>query len=471
MFHVKHAVNNFLTEVVNNMTDYISEEQIAMYLEHRKPDKKHYADVLSKAAEGKGLLIEETAVLLSPPDEETKHLLFNTAGKVKQQIYGTRIVLFAPLYLSNYCGNNCLYCGFRKDNKIIKRRKLNKEEALEEVKLLEKQGHKRLLLVTGEASGSGVEYLADLIGDIYALTDIRRVNINVAPLTVDEFRMVKEAGIGTYQLFQETYHQPSYKYYHPSGKKSDYQWRISAFDRAMEAGIDDIGMGVLFGLYNYKFEVLALCQHAEYLERKFGVGPHTVSVPRLKRAPGAEIQTTPWMVDDEELKIIVAVLRLALPYTGIILSTRESQQLRNELLGLGVSQISAGSSTSPGGYSSSGDNNVQFEVHDTRSLDEVVASLCKDGYIPSFCTACYRRHRTGEAFMSLAKVGDIKELCLPNALLTFKENLLDYASQETKKLGENLIGKELCLLKNEALVNELKSRFERMNRGERDLYF
>ncbi|MFZ5640142.1 MAG: [FeFe] hydrogenase H-cluster radical SAM maturase HydG [Bacillota bacterium] len=439
--------------------------------ELRTPDRQEVRAILDKAREGRGLDLAETGKLLVVENEDDLAEMIKTAGEVKRLIYGNRIVLFAPLYLSNSCVNNCLYCGYRKDNLQLARKNLSREEVLGEAGALAGQGHKRVLLVCGESPGPWVlEGLCGIIREIYSTLDIRRINVNIAPLSEEEFKMLKDSGIGTYQLFQETYHRPSYNYFHPTGPKADYYWRISAFDRAMRAGIDDVGLGVLLGLYNYRYEVLALLQHALYLENMYGAGPHTVSVPRLQPAPGAVVREYPWRLSDRDFKKVVAVLRLALPYTGIILSTREPVALRNELLHIGVSQISAGSSTAPGGYLKPGDEAVQFTVADYRTLDEVVRCICEAGYLPSFCTACYRRERTGEKFMELAKTGEIKGLCQPNALLTFKENLLDFASAATRQAGEALINDALLEM-DLPVRNTVKDKLNRISRGDRDLYF
>jgi len=454
------------------MSMYFDEGRISSLLtDPRPPDGHEAAYLLEKARQAKGLDIAEAGRLLAVESDQEMAALLNAAGEVKRGIYGNRIVLFAPLYVSNECINNCLYCGFRKDSLGLERRSLSREEVLGEAGVLAGQGHKRLLLVCGEGQGpGGVEKLCELVRDIYGTHDIRRININVAPLQEAGFAELKTAGIGTYQLFQETYHRPSYSYYHPAGPKADYGWRISAFDRAMRAGIDDVGLGVLFGLYDYRYEVLALLQHAAYLEKEFGAGPHTVSVPRIQPAPGAVARDYRWQLSDRDFKKVIAILRLALPYTGIILSTREPVHLRNELLHIGVSQMSAGSCTAPGGYLASTDDAAQFAVADHRSLDEVVRSICEAGYLPSFCTACYRRERTGERFMALAKSGDIKEICQPNALLTFKENLLDFASIATRQLGEQLIDKALQQMDARAR-SAVTEKLTMINRGARDLHF
>ncbi len=434
--------------------------------------RERIRELLQKAEELKGLSFLEAGELLNAGDSELLDEIFAAAGRVKEMIYGKRVVLFAPLYLSNECTNNCLYCGFRKDNRDLSRRTLSPGEAVEQARLISGMGHKRILLVCGEKPAlNGISYLVKIIKEIYENADIRRINVNIAPQSTGDFKLLKEAGIGTYQLFQETYHPEKYSFYHPMGAKADYQWRITAFQRALEAGIDDYGMGVLFGLYDYRFEVMALICHAEKLERLWGVGPHTVSVPRLKKAPGATIYNTGFLISDRQLTLVTAVLRLALPYTGLILSTREPGALRDYLLKIGVSQISAGSSTAPGGYGAEESAGTQFYLEDNRTLDEVVRDICRAGYLPSFCTACYRRERTGERFMALAKGGEIKELCQPNALLTFKEFLLDFASDQTKQEGEKTVHRFLQSADVNRLKNNLLSRLNEIEKGLRDVYY
>jgi 2-iminoacetate synthase len=407
--------------------------------------------IFAKARELKGLDLDDVAVLTSISDPELLAGLFDAACAVKEEIYGRRLVVFAPLYISNLCANECLYCAFRRTNRDLKRRALTQGEiALETGRLIE-EGHKRVLLVAGESYPvEGFSYVIESIATIYAQKsghgEIRRVNVNVAPLTVDEFGALKGAGIGTYQLFQETYHRETYQRVHLSGAKSDYDWRISAMDRAMTAGIDDVGIGILFGLFDYRFELLALMQHIRHLEARFGVGPHTISVPRLEPALNSTIAAQPpHPVPDVEFRKIVAILRLAVPYTGIIMSTRETPKIRRETFALGVSQISAGSRTNPGGYAEEArDDQSQFSLGDHRSLDEVIRDVASLGYIPSFCTGCYRLGRTGKDFMDLAKPGLIKDHCDVNALSTLKEYLDDYASAETRRVGEECIRKALA---------------------------
>ncbi len=452
----------------------INEEEIFEILERTKnPSSQRVREILEKAKLKKGLELEEISLLANTYDPELIQEIFYTAKEVKKGIYGDRIVLFAPLYVTNKCVNNCLYCGFRKENKETKRRTLSIEEIEEQVRILEGMGHKRLLLVFGEDPSIPPQKMFEIIRKVYETKngkgEIRRVNVNCAPLDVEGFKILKSAGIGTYQLFQETYHRESYRFYHPSGPKSDYDWRITSFDRAMSAGIDDVGLGFLFGLYNWKFELLALIQHAHYLDRKFNVGPHTISFPRIKPAKGAELSyNPPYPVNDLDFKKAVAIVRLSLPYTGMILSTRESPELRDELFNLGISQISAASSTEVGGYKKE-DGEGQFSIEDRRSLEEVVHDLLSSGFIPSFCTACYRSGRTGERFMSLAKPGEISNLCTPNALLTLKEYLIDYAKEETRKLGENLM-ESFMNGSPDSIKNKFFKLLKRVENGERDLY-
>ena len=440
------------------------------------PDPRRLDDLLDKARARVGLALGEVADLLKVADPEGRSRILGAAREVKEGIYGRRMVLFAPLYASNECANNCLYCAFRRDNQALVRRTLTLSEIARETRALEEMGHKRVLLVFGESPRSGVDYGADAVAAIYATRsgpgEIRRVNVNMAPQTVDGFRRLKDAGIGTYQCFQETYHPEQYRRLHPSGPKADYQWRLEVFDRAFAAGIDDVGLGVLFGLYDYRFDLLALLAHAQYLDERYGVGPHTLSFPRIEpaqNAPAAE--HIPYPVSDDELRTIVAIMRLAVPYTGLIMSTRETPQMRRELVGLGVSQLSAASRTYPGGYQakrSHVEESEQFALGDTRSLDRVVRELTEDGYIPSFCTACYRLGRTGHDFMEQAKPGDIQTFCTPNALLTLQEYLIDYATEETRCAGERAIDKARDEV-SPPLRKTVADRLEKTRSGARDL--
>lgn len=451
----------------------INEDKINKLLaESNQMNGKEIMEIITKSRECNGLTIEETAKLLNVTDKSLEKEIFDAARYVKEKIYGKRIVLFAPLYTSNECTNNCLYCGFRAANRELHRKTLSVDEIVNEAKNIEQQGHKRILLVCGEdKKKTHITHITDALAAIYANCDIRRINVNAAPMMVEEFKRLKEAGIGTYQLFQETYHRDTYKMMHPAGIKADYDWRLTALDRALEAGIDDLGIGALLGLYDYKFEVLAMLEHSEYLFNKYGVGPHTISVPRLRPAFGSALKETPYPISDMDFKKLVAILRLAVPYTGIILSTRESAALRDELLSLGVSQISAGSKTSPGGYGHEEEKSDQFYTTDHRTLNQMIKVICDSGYIPSFCTACYRRCRTGEHFMELARGGEIHEFCQPNAILTFKENLLDYASQEDIAKGEEIIKKALEEIEDQELKKATMEKLELIEKGQRDLYF
>ena len=441
-------------------------------------DAAHVRDVLDKARELKGLDMEDVAVLSTVSDPVLLAELFAAAKAAKEEIYGRRLVIFAPLYVSNLCSNECLYCAFRARNADVRRRALTQDELRREVEILVSQGHKRVLLVAGESyPNEGFDYILKSIATVYDTRvdhgEIRRVNVNIAPLTIEEFHQLKAAEIGTYQLFQETYHRGAYEAVHVAGRKADYDWRITAIDRAMEAGIDDVGIGVLFGLADWRFEVLAMMQHAEHLERRFGCGPHTISVPRLEPAAGSAMAAQPpHPVSDVDFRKIVAILRLAVPYTGIIMSTRETPNLRRETFALGVSQISAGSRTNPGGYLESEEEDAdgsQFQLGDHRPLDEVIRDVASLGYIPSFCTACYRLGRTGMDFMDLAKPGKIKEHCDPNALSTFLEYLIDYGSEETRAAGEMLIRNTLDSMgERPRMVSE--RLLERVREGHRDSF-
>lgn len=436
---------------------YINEEKINNLLADAGKFDSHKLDaVLEKAKSLQRLTLEESAVLLSVKDPEYIRRIFKAASFVKDAIYGRRVVLFAPLYISNLCVNNCQYCGFKSDNKRIGRKALTVSEITQQVEWLLKRGHKRILAVCGEAAPSGlsnIDYYVQAVKAIYSASAgkhrIKRVNVNCAPLSVSDFRKLKASGIGTFQIFQETYHDKTYRLMHPLGPKSDPDNRISAPDRAFSAGIDDIGIGALYGLYDWRFETLGLLSHIEHMEKEFNVGPHTISVPRIEPAEGAKLSfNPPYKISDDDFKKVVAVLRLCVPYTGIIMSTRESSEMRDSLISLGVSQVSAESSTSPGGYSderapgaraSAGQAGSQFSLGDHRTIAEIVASLIRHDYIPSFCAACYRKERTGEAFMKLAKPGTIKGKCSMNALITLKEYLDDFASDKLKQEGYKMI--------------------------------
>lgn len=430
--------------------------------------------ILAKAKLKRGLTIEEAAALLKINSPLQRQKLFQSANQVKDEIYGNRLVFFAPLYLSDYCVNNCAYCGFHCDN-TASRKKLTLKEVAEQVKILEEMGHKRLLLEFGEDSvNNPIDYVVEVIKTIYDTKsgqgEIRRVNVNIAATTVENYRKLHECGIGTYQLFQETYHRPTYVKIH-FGPKADYDRQITAHERAFQAGLDDFGMGVLFGLYDYRYEVLALIAHAQYLEKKLGVGPHTISVPRFNPAATVDFQPL-YPVSDDDFQKIIAIIRLAVPYTGMIISTRESPEIRRRAFQIGISQASAASKTSPGGYKKNSDNKEisQFDIHDSRSLDEINRDLCSLGYLPSYCTACYRSQRTGERFMELVKSGRIHDLCQPNALQTFYEYLLDYADPKTRQAGIEFIEKEVVKINNLEIKKKLVENLEKIKNGSRDLF-
>lgn len=456
----------------------IYDQYIYDLLEQTKdPSKEDVDRVLKKATINEGLSHKDIATLLQVNDKDLMKNVFEIAGRIKRKIYGNRIVIFAPLYLSSYCVNNCVYCGYKAGNKMS-RRKLTREEIQEEVINLEKMGHKRLALEAGEDPiNCDIDYIVDSIKTVYETYNengnIRRVNVNIASTTVDNYRKLKDAGIGTYILFQETYHKDTYEDMHLSGPKKSYDYHISAFNRAMEAGIDDVGAGVLFGLYDYKFEVLSLMLHNEFLERNYKVGFHTISVPRIKEAKGMNLEEFPYLVSDDEFKKIVAILRLAVPYTGLILSTRESQEMRKEVIEYGVSQVSAGSCTGVGGYKAGEEEkeDSQFQVADNRKPIEVLKGLLEEGHIPSYCTACYRMGRTGDRFMGLARSGEIQNVCQPNALMTLMEYALDYGDQDLKSMVEALIIKEAVNIKSQDTRRELIDKVERIKEGARDLYF
>ncbi|GAB4338723.1 MAG: [FeFe] hydrogenase H-cluster radical SAM maturase HydG [Calditrichia bacterium] len=461
--------------------DFINEQLIDEVLNSpQNRDEGYQREVIAKAKDLKGLKMEETAALLHVTNPEIIQEMYKATDEVKEQIYGNRIVMFAPLYLTNKCVNNCLYCGFRVANKELKRVTLTIDDVREETLSLLRQGHKRVLLVCGEhPQAANLKFVGEVIDTIYNTKirngEIRRINVNTAPMSVEDFKVLKSFGIGTYQSFQETYHYDTYAKMHRSGPKKDYTYRLYTMDRAMEAGIDDVGMGILFGLYDHRWEVLAMMQHIEHLENRFDVGPHTISIPRLEPALNAPAAARPpHAIADEEFKKLVSILRLTVPYTGIILSTRERPEMRRQLFRLGVSQISAGSKTSPGGYHK-GDLDDhpevdQFQVADHRDLDEVIKELCDMGFLPSFCTACYRKGRTGVDFMDLAKPGLIKKFCTPNAISSFKEYLLDFASEETRASGEKAIERDLEG-EPDNIRNTTHKLMNRVEKGERDVYF
>ena len=463
-------------------TEFINDEEILStlkYAEENKRNKELINKVIEKAKNCKGLSHREAALLLECELEEENEKIYKLAREIKQKFYGNRIVMFAPLYLSNYCVNGCVYCPYHHKNKHIRRKKLTQEEIKNEVIALQDMGHKRLALETGEDPvNNPIEYVLESIKTIYGIKHkngaIRRVNVNIAATTVENYRKLKEAGIGTYILFQETYNKKAYEELHPTGPKHDYAYHTEAMDRAMDGGIDDVGCGVLFGLNLYKYDFVGLLMHAEHLEAAKGVGPHTLSVPRVRPADDINPDEFDNGICDEIFEKIVAVLRVAVPYTGIIVSTRESQKTRERVLELGVSQVSGGSCTSVGGYvekEKEEDNSAQFDVSDNRTLDEIVNWLIELGYIPSFCTACYREGRTGDRFMTLVKAGQISNCCHPNALMTLREYLDDYASEETKLKGIKLIEDELIKIPNEKVRKIAQEHINDIDSGKRDFRF
>ncbi len=454
------------------------EETLAFAQEH-KHNREYIQKALKKAEAFKGLTHREAAVLLACEEDDLNQEIFATAKKVKEHIYGNRIVLFAPLYLSNYCVNTCTYCPYHAKNKHIVRKKLSQDQIRQEVIALQDMGHKRLLLEAGEhPRHNPIEYILESINTIYSIKHkngaIRRVNINIAATTVENYRKLHKAGIGTYQLFQETYHKEQYELLHPKGPKSDYAYHTEAMDRAMEGGIDDVGLGVLFGLTLYRYDFVGLLMHAEHLEAAWGVGPHTISVPRICPADDVDPSTFTNAVPDELFLKIVALIRLAVPYTGMIISTRESARVRGKCLEMGVSQISGGSRTSVGGYvleEEKEENSAQFETSDRRTLDEVVKWLLEGGYLPSWCTACYRAGRTGDRFMSLAKTGEIATYCQANAIMTLKEYAQDYARPATQKAAQKVIEAEIQKITHEKIRKASIIRLQKIEEGERDFRF
>ncbi|MGL5906230.1 MAG: [FeFe] hydrogenase H-cluster radical SAM maturase HydG [Shewanella sp.] len=464
----------------NPHVSFIDDQAIWDTINHASnPSAEQVNAVLDKARQCQGLSISETAILLQNQDKTLDEALFAVAREIKNVIYGNRIVMFAPLYVSNHCANSCSYCGFNADNHELKRKTLKQDEIRQEVKVLEEMGHKRILAVYGEHPRNNVNAIVESIQTMYSVKhgeggEIRRINVNCAPMSVDDFKVLKTAAIGTYQCFQETYHQATYEKVHLKGKKTDYLYRLYAMHRAMEAGIDDVGIGALFGLYDHRFELLALLTHAHQMEQDCGVGPHTISFPRIEPAHGSAIsERPPFEVDDDCFKRIVAITRLAVPYTGLIMSTRESAALRKELLELGVSQISAGSRTAPGGYQDSQADQhdaEQFSLGDHRSMDEIIYELVTESdAIPSFCTGCYRKGRTGDHFMGLAKQQFIGKFCQPNALITFKEYLNDYAGEKTREAGHALIERELAKM-SPSRARNVRSCLAKTDAGERDIY-
>jgi 2-iminoacetate synthase len=461
--------------------DFIDDTKIEnLLIKAKNPASQRVREIIDKALELKGLSPEEVAILLQTEDDELIGMIWQAAHKIKEDIYGNRLVLFAPLYIANHCANNCLYCGFRHDNKELNRVALTMEQISKEVQVLEREGHKRLLMLCGEhPSRSSLEYFMEAIETAYSVKtekggEIRRINVEIAPLEVDEYKELKKTGIGTVVLFQETYHHETYKIMHPSGPKKDFANRLTAMHRAQEGGIDDVGIGALFGLYDYKYEVLGLLLHALQLEKDCGVGPHTMSIPRLEPAFNAPAAIAPpHPVSDHDFKKLVAIIRMAVPYTGMILSTRENPALRSEVFALGISQISAGSRTNPGGYqddSSEAFRAAQFNLGDTRTLDEVILDITERGHIPSFCTACYRLGRTGKDFMDLAKPGLIQKFCQTNAVFSFKEYLLDYATPQTREAGEKLILNMLAQTFKTQRKKSVMNKLQNIEDGKRDVY-
>ncbi len=462
--------------------EFISHEEVLETLEYAKKNKSNIElidQIIAKAKLRKGLTHREAAVLLDCDIEEKNQEIYELAHQIKLDFYGNRIVMFAPLYLSNYCVNGCVYCPYHMKNKHIARKKLTQEEIVKEVTALQDMGHKRLALEAGEDPvNNPIEYILESIQTIYSIKHkngaIRRVNVNIAATTVENYRKLKEAGIGTYILFQETYHKESYEKLHPTGPKHDYAYHTEAMDRAMQGGIDDVGLGVLFGLELYRYEFAALLMHAEHLEAMFGVGPHTISVPRLKSADDIDPNVFDNGISDEIFAKLIACIRVSVPYTGMIISTRESKECRERVLPLGVSQISGASRTSVGGYCEEepeDEKSEQFDVSDNRTLDEVVHWLMDLGYIPSFCTACYREGRTGDRFMSLCKSGQILNCCHPNALMTLKEYLMDYALEDTRRIGEALIEQEIPKIPKDHVKQIVRERLVEIENGQRDFRF
>lgn len=461
--------------------DFIDDSLLASYLD-QPADPGQVRDIVAKSVAKQPLEVAETAVLLNATQRDLVESIFDAARQLKRDVYGNRIVLFAPLYVGNYCTNDCSYCGFRRSNTDAVRRTLDSEELAAQVKMLERKGQKRLILVFGEHRRYSPEFIAESVRTVYAVREgrgeIRRVNINAAPQDHAGFRTIHEAGIGTYQIFQETYHHGTYAAIHPAGtSKADYLWRLDSLDRAWESGCDDVGIGALFGLYDWRFEVLGLVAHARHLMDKFHCGPHTISFPRLRPASGVRMNEQ-WLVSDDDFKRLVSILRLSVPYTGMILTAREPAALRREILGFGVSQIDAGSRIELGGYTEAGDaqqqiqDREQFELGDIRPLDDVIRELLVEGYIPSFCTACYRLGRTGEQFMEFAVPGFIQRMCTPNALTTLQEYLVDYASPATRAAGERLLAQQLADMPDGDRKRELLRRLKRIaETGERDLYY
>lgn len=459
------------------MENFINDQRIYELLEAGKnTSREEVQAIIAKAKTCVGLSLKEIAALLQFEDQDLLEEMYACANHIKNTIYGDRIVMFAPLYVSNYCVNGCTYCGYKHSNEIPRRR-LTDAELAKEALQIEAMGHKRIALEAGEdPKNCDLDYVLHAMDVIYKTKSenngaIRRINVNVAATTVENYERLKAADIGTYILFQETYHQETYKKFHPNGPKSNYTYHLTAMDRAMEGGIDDVGVGALFGLYDYKFEVMGMMIHKEHLEEKYGVGPHTMSVPRIKKAKNVEVDEYPHAVDDDDFRRLVAIIRLAVPYTGIILSTREEASFREEVIDIGVSQISAGSKTDVGGYTEDEKMSSQFELADERPQHEIIEALLKKGRLPSYCTACYRAGRTGDRFMQVAKSGQIHNLCQPNALLTLKEYLEDYADDALKALGEKAIAEHIEKIPNAKMKENTIERLDQIAKGERDLFF
>ena len=462
------------------LKSFIPTAEIEEHLnKNRFADAIRIRDIVDKSLDKQRLNPDETAALINVTDPELKNLILEGAHTLKERIYGNRIVLFAPLYVGNECINDCVYCGFRISNKECQRATLSKEELIAETEALEDKGHKRLIMVYGEHPKYSPEFIAETVQTVYNVKhnkgEIRRVNINAAPLDIEGFRTVKSVGIGTYQIFQETYHKEAYQNLHPRGPKSNFLWRLYGLDRAMQAGIDDLGIGALMGLYNWRFEVMGLLYHTIHLEERFGVGPHTISFPRIEPAIGTDFtKNPPYKVSDEDFKLLIASIRLSVPYTGMILTAREPIAVRDEVLRYGISQIDAGSSIGVGDYAHKDEESKrksQFVLGDTRTLDDVIYELAHSGYIPSFCTSCYRAGRTGEHFMEFAIPGFVKRFCTPNALLTFAEYLYDYASERTKKIGLELIDKEVAKIDDPNMQSSVQENLAKMKEGIRDLHY
>jgi 2-iminoacetate synthase len=460
------------------MKPFIDSNEIWSYLQNDKTDKNRVREIISKALDKRRLTLEETAILINSNDKDIVDEIKEGARQLKENIYGKRIVLFAPLYVGNLCTNDCTYCGFRTSNKDQVRKTLTKDDLIEEIKTLEDTGQKRLILVFGEHPKYNAQFIHDSVKTVYGVKkgngEIRRVNINAAPLDIEGFKIVKEAAIGTYQVFQETYHEETYLKLHRSGPKKDFNWRLTALDRAQEAGIDDVGIGALFGLYDWRFEVLGLIRHVNHFEAVFNVGPHTISFPRLQNASNLDIDKR-FQVSDYNFTKLIAILRLAVPYTGLILTAREPAEVRDEIMQFGVSQIDGGTKIEIKGYSrdelKQDLHREQFQINDDRSLDEIIIELIEKGFIPSFCTSCYRAGRTGEHFMEFSVPGFIKNYCQPNAILTLAEYLEDYAPESTKTAGYNLIEKELGEFGKNGFRSKLVEKLELIKEGKRDLYF